>query len=64
MMSYKKNKSLAFKAGSNATFSAKKRDELMKYCKNIENSSHAEASCAALIQNDGWKISDDYPFKL
>ncbi len=34
------------------------RDELIENCKN----SHFK--CVGLIQNDGWKIKDDYPIKL
>ena len=61
---YERNKSFKFKAGGNATFNVTTREQLMRYCINAENSMHAEASCSALIQYDGWQIKDDYPYKL
>ena len=64
VIQYKRNKSFIFKAGGLQTFNVTDRKELLKYCINAENNPHSRASCAALIQYDGWHISDDYPFKL
>lgn len=52
------------KPGSALTFSITDQEEHLEHCKNTNNNPSSKVSFAALIQNDGWLIPDDYPYKL
>ena len=61
---YGNGRGCIFKPGSTASYNLTDRKELLRTCKNDDDSPHAKAACTALIFFDGWEISKDYPYRI